>query len=289
MKRLLRQITPYLLVLPAVILLLFFVFGMINGVLQGFGYAPFLNMTDFTFDYYLKALTDRQLISSIGYSLYLAFVSTALSIIGGVALSAALVRIKASRFAQLFSIQIPLMMAHIVVALLIIMVFASTGILARILHALNIIEDPQQFPTVVGAVSGWGIVLVYLWKEIPFVAFSTMTIMMNLSNRYSEASASLGASPLKTFFTVTLPLCAGPIIRSALIVFAFVFGSYEIPYLLGPTLPRALPVLAYYEFQNTDLTNRCYAMALNGISVAICLVLASIYFMVARHERKAGR
>ena len=68
-------------------------------------------------------------------------------------------------------------------------------------------------------------------------------------------------------------------------VFAFAFGSYEIPFLLEPTVPKALPVLAYIEFQDPDIINRCYAMALNGIMAGICTVLCIIYYVVLQRER----
>ena len=57
-----------------------------------------------------------------------------------------------------------------------------------------------------------------------------------------------------------------PAIKKAfLIILAFSFGAYELPFLLGPTLPKALPVQAYIEYLSPDLLNRPYAMALNGL------------------------
>jgi ABC-type spermidine/putrescine transport system permease subunit II len=122
---------------------------------------------------------------------------------------------------------------------------------------------------VVGDPSGWGIVAVYAWKEIPYVAFCTVTIMMHVSGTLGEAAAMSGASPARSFFSVTLPLCAPAAVQAFVVVAAFSFGSYEVVYLLGPTYPKTLPVLAYMEFQDPDLVNRCYAMALNGITTGV--------------------
>jgi putative spermidine/putrescine transport system permease protein len=76
-------------------------------------------------------------------------------------------------------------------------------------------------------------------------------------------------------------------VKAALVVFAFVFGSYEIPFLLGPTLPKALPILAYIEFQDPNIVNRCYSMALNGVTTLLCTVLAIVYFVILQREKKA--
>ena len=283
-RRTRRALLPYLLIAPACILLALFVYGVVNGVLQGFGIMPFLGLTTPTLDYYVEALSRSDLSSSIAYSLYLAATSALLATIGGVALAWALTRARSGRAIQLVGIQIPLMSAHALIATCVVSLFAGSGLVARWLFSLGLLGSTTDFPTVVGATSGWGIILVYLWKEIPFIAFSTVTIMSGISDKLSEAAASLGASPARTFFSVVLPLSRGAITKAFLIVFAFAFGSYEVPFLLGPTLPKALPVLAYIEFTDPDIVNRCYAMALNGVAAAICCVLAIVYFVIVLRE-----
>lgn len=279
---------PYLLALPAIVFILVFLYGVVNGVLQGFGIMPFLGRTEFTLDYYIEALTRSDLVSSILYSLYLAAASSTVAVVGGVALAAFMTRIRASRIARLAGIQVPIMTMHALVALAVMFLFAGSGLFPRVLAAFGIVSDPNSFTSVVGAVSGWGIIVVYAWKEIPFIAFSTITIMSNISDSLGEAAAMLGAGPLRAFFGVTLPLCSGAIAKAFMVVFAFAFGSYEVPFLLGPTLPQAMPVLAYVEFQDPDIVNRCYAMALNGIMTLLCSLIALAYFAILNRERKGG-
>lgn len=282
-----RTLIPYLFIAPTCLLLVLFIYGVGNGILQGFGIMPFLNRFDFTLAYYREALSQPDLASSIIYSLYLAAVSSIGAAIGGIALSCALTRAQAGRRTEMIGIQIPLMSAHILIATCVVSLFAGSGIFARILYQAGMLSDVSDFPTVVGATSGWGIIFVYVWKEIPFIAFCTVTLMARISDKLGEAAASLGASPSRTFFSIILPLCKNTVIKAFLIVFAFAFGSYEIPFLLGPTLPKALPVLAYIEFQNPDIINRCSAMALNGIAAGICCILALIYFAVLIRDEKA--
>jgi putative spermidine/putrescine transport system permease protein len=183
-------------------------------------------------------------------------------------------------------LSIPLSVAHIVVVLLVVVMFGSSGIFARVLYAMGVIDSAQSLPSVIGAFSGWGIILVFMFKEIPYITLCTVTLMANIGDRYSEAALSLGASPLRTFFTITLPLCKNPIIRASLVVFAFAFGSYEIPYLLGTSSPRTIAVLAFYEFQNNSIVNRSYAMTLVTIMIVITLVVAIVYFILLNRESK---
>ena len=285
-RRIRKAITPFLLVAPAVILIGIFVYGVVNGVLQGFGVMPFLGRVEPTFDYYAQAFSQEGFLAGAGYSLYLASASSLGALAGGIVLSALLTRLSASRTLQLFGIQIPLITAHVVVVLFVVSLFSGSGLLSRLLFSMGIITSVTAFPSVVGDPWGWGIILTYFWKEIPFVAFCTVTIMSHVSERFGEASLTLGASPVRTFFEVTLPLCKNALIKAFLVIFAFAFGSYEVPFLLGPTLPKALPVLAYMEFQNPDILNRSYAMAINGSMAFICCVLAVVYFIVLQRDKE---
>ena len=286
-RRQCRRFAPYLLLLPTVVLLAVFIFGMINGVLQGFGFAPFINRYDFTLDYYAQAFSEPELLNSILYSLYLAAASTIGATLFAILLSAAICSRKRQRALRLFGTQLPIMVSHSVVVFAMIALLSGSGLVARVLFALGLVTEPADMVSITGAASGWGIILVYLWREIPYIAFCTVTIMANIADSYGEAAASLGASPLKAFFTVTLPLCKSAIIKAALIVFTYVFGAYEVAALLGPSLPQPLPVLAYYKFKAVDITNRCYAMALDGITVALCLAVTAVYFYILYRERKA--
>lgn len=287
MKARVRQrVKPYLFILPGCLFTVLFIYGVATGIMQGFGILPALGLDTFTLEYYKEVLSDTGITSSLFYSLYLALVSSVLALVGGVVLSAVLTRLKVGRFGQIAGIQVPVMTAHAVAVLFVIALFSGTGLIPRALCALGLVSSESAFPTVVGAVSGWGIILVYFWKEMPFVAFCTLTIMRHIGDRYAETSACLGASPLRTFFTITLPLCKGAITKAFLVVFAFSFGAYEVPYLLGATLPKALPVLAYFEFQNPSLLNRPYAMAINGVMAGVTLILAIIYFRIMRSEKR---
>lgn len=286
MRRRGRAAAPYLLMAPALVLVAVFLYGVVNGVLQGFGIMPFLGLTDFTLDYWGEVLTRPDLAASVGFSLYIALVSSLVALAGGIVLSAALCAVRRTRLIALIDVQIPLMCAHILVVLAMVSLFSGSGLMPRVLFHLGLIGSPTDFPSIVGDPSGWGIIATYVWKEVPFVAFCTVTLMGHVSDSFGEAAGTLGASPLRSFLTVTLPLCRGALVKAFLVVFAFAFGAYEVTFLLGPTAPKALPVLAYIEFQNPDIMNRCIAMALNGVMAVVTTAAAAAYFAVLRREER---
>jgi putative spermidine/putrescine transport system permease protein len=63
----------------------------------------------------------------------------------------------------------------------------------------------------------------------------------------------------------------------ALIIFCYTFGAYEVPFLLGKTFPRALPVAAMERFISPDLGDRPLAMVYNLVISAITAIAVWIY------------
>jgi len=151
------------------------------------------------------------------------------------------------------------------------------------------LSDYNQFPQLLYTPGYEGAILAYLWKEIPFVAYFVLAFMSGISHTLSEAAENLGASPLRSFFQVTLPLSLPVIAKAFLIIFIFAFGGYELPLLLGSTLPKALPVQAYLSYSHPDLLQRPAAMAMNGVILLLSLGIALLYFLLARRlTRRLG-
>jgi putative spermidine/putrescine transport system permease protein len=74
-----------------------------------------------------------------------------------------------------------------------------------------------------------------------------------------------------------------------IIIFAYCFGAYEIPYLLGATEPKALPVRAYVEYVYPDLAHRPYSMVLNSVMVMFAVMFSYFYYKLQNSLLKKGR
>ena len=160
---------------------------------------------------------------------------------------------------------------------------------ARAAYAAGIIGDYTEFPSVLYGTGYTGVILAYIWKEAPFIAYFSLALMAGISGTLGEAAENLGATPLRSFLHITLPMSLPAILKAFLIVLVFSFGGYELPLLLGATLPKAFPVYTYIEFLKPDFKLRPYAMAMNGITLMISLLMAVIYAICMRQlYRKIG-
>lgn len=277
-----KKCMPYILLIPQIILTLLFLIGLANGLIQSLGIVPAFGLTEPTLRYYQEILTRPDMAESILFSLKIALISSVTATIGGIVICGICVIGNYTGSYIQRMIQLPVIVPHVVVALFIINIFSQNGLLARLAYTLGLITDQQQFPIIIYNTEGIGIILAYVWKELPFIVYFVIAMMANINNRLGEAAINLGAGKWQAFFRITLPLCKNTIISGFLIIFVFALGSYELPLLLGATKPKALPILAYQQYIHPDLKNRPYAMALNGVVLIISLICAFIYYLLMK-------
>lgn len=273
---------PYILLIPQIILTLLFLIGLANGLIQSLGIVPAFGLTEPTLRYYQEILTRPDMAESILFSLKIALISSVTATLGGIVICGICVIGNYTGSYIQRMIQLPVIVPHVVVALFIINIFSQNGLLARLAYTLGLITDQQQFPIIIYNTEGIGIILAYVWKELPFIVYFVIAMIANINNRLGEAAINLGAGKWQAFFRITLPLCKNTIISGFLIIFVFALGSYELPLLLGATKPKALPILAYQQYIHPDLKNRPYAMALNGVVLIISLICAFIYYLLMK-------
>lgn len=277
-----KKCIPYVLLIPQIVLSVLFVIGLANGLMQSLGIVPAFGLTEPTWKYYQEVLTRPDMVESVLFSLKIALISSAVATVGGILVCGVCVMgdYRESRMQRI--IQMPVLVPHVVVALFIMNIFSQNGLLARIAYGLGLIADQQEFPVIIYDTEGWGIILAYVWKELPFIVYFVIALMANINSRLGEAAINLGAGKWQSFLKITLPLCKNTIISGFMIIFVFSLGAYELPLLLGATKPKALPILAYQQYIHPDLRNRPYAMALNGMVLFISLICALIYYLLMK-------
>jgi len=125
---------------------------------------------------------------------------------------------------------------------------ADQGTINSLLIALGIIDSPLPLLYTHFAVYV-GIVYTYL----PFMILPLYANMEKLDWTLLEAAEDLGARPMTTFFTITLPMTIPGVIAGSLLVFIPATGEYVIPDLLGGGNVLMIGRILYNEFNaNVD-------------------------------------
>ena len=258
-----------------------------NILVQSLGVIPAFGLTEPTMAYYRQVFTNEAFLRSLAVSLKIAAASAVLATVLGVLVCAGLVGCR--KEGAVHVVRLPILVPHTVVALFVITLCSQTGLVARAAAALGLIADSTEFPQLLYTESYAGVILAYLWKEVPFVAYFVLALMAGISTTLGEAAENLGASPWKSFFQITLPLSMPAIAKAFLIIFIFAFGGYELPLILGATIPKALPVQAYLSYMDPNLLNRPYAMAMNGVILILSMAMAALYgLLTSRLWKRMG-
>ena len=259
-----------------------FMGGLVLGFLQSLNYMPLIGKTDANLDAYVEIFNDRIFWESLRLSLYIAFVSTAISIVLAVGTALLIHHTERGRRVTTFIYQFNLPIPHIVGAVAMLFLLAQGGLLSRIGFALGLTDSPGDFPALTNDRGAVGIIAEYVWKETVFIGVVVLAALARGVGDYEDLARTLGAGRWKRFWHVILPLITPAIVSTSVIVFAFGFGAFEVPFLLGQPYPSALPVLAYRAFTDVDLNARSEAMAISMIIAVITAVAVFAYTWLSR-------
>jgi len=207
----------------------------------------------FSWRWYVHAITYPQFRRAITNSLWVTTISTLLALPIGAAAALALERRRPPGhqfFAGLFLS--PLIIPGVVLGLGLLILAAAGGWVR----------------------SAWNLVLAHVIVALPFVIRSVWVSLKNLDPMLERAAASLGATPLRTFFTVTLPLLKPGLLAGVLFCVVISFNEFVVSLFISNRLTEILPVAMFNYIRNyTDPTIAAASTML--ILATVVVVLAA--------------
>lgn len=266
---------PYVMVFPAAIVIVILFFGgILEGLKQSLGFFPAGGQSSFTLSAYTNLLFSHDFWVSLALTLRVSLLSTALAALLGLMMAICLFilqsKIRSTAWIQLWKrwFQLPFVVPHLSAAYLIVLLLTQSGWMSRMAYHTGLIEEMNHFPIVVNDQFGMGMILTYVWKEAPFILLCVYPVLHRIHDSWRDAARVFGASSLAFIKEIVLPLLLPAWFAASFIVFVFTFSAFEVPYLLGVTYPKMLPVLAY-EAYSGDLEDRPEAMAIGILLVII--------------------
>ena len=215
----------------------------------------------FTTEYWQDAFSVPALNDALITSLKLAALATAIATVIGTLMAIALVRHKfRGRRAANLLIVIPMATPEVVIgaALLSMFVYATVA---------------TGFTT---------LLIAHVMFCISFVVVVVRSRLIGFDRHLEEAAADLGATPLATFRTVTLPLLAPGILAAALLAFSLSIDDFVISnFNSGPT--ETFPLYVY------GVSLRGIPVQVNVLATMIFLVLVVAVLLVLFQQRRAER
>jgi spermidine/putrescine transport system permease protein len=157
------------------------------------------------------------------------------------------------------------------------------GLINRPLLNAGLIDEPlpllnNEFSIVLG--------LIYIY--LPLMILPLYASLERINPELREASTDLGASPLRTFLTVTLPLSTTGIAAGAVFVFVPSLGNFIVPELLGGGRHPMIGNLVQGQFLRARDWPFGAALAAGLIVITVVLLLVMAWLLMRERRREAG-
>ncbi|WP_411102694.1 ABC transporter permease [Streptomyces sp. cmx-4-9] len=121
-----------------------------------------------------------------------------------------------------------------------------------------------------------GAVVAATFVAMPFLVISLEGALSGLKQSYEETAASLGASPVRVFFTVTLPMVAPGLIAGAALTWARALGEFGATITFAGNLPgstQTLPLQVYLLLQDQPEAATSVSLLLLAIAMGVLIAL----------------
>ncbi|MDI7861876.1 ABC transporter permease [Rhizobiaceae bacterium n13] len=270
------------LIFPAGMLTVFFVipFGTMIAVsffqrLQGAFYEP-----AFVFSNYARFLSTF-FAGVLGFSLFLAISVAVCCVLLGIPFTYLLTRMqRKTQVVWLVALLSILSLSEVIIGFAWSTLFSRTAGITNLFVALGAMEKPVALSPSFGAV-----LTGMVYQAFPYTVLILYPALVRLDPTLTEAARTLGASPVKAFFTVVVPALRNTVIATLIMVFIFALGSYLLPQLLGRPQHWTLSVLitdqAIYQ------SNMPFAAAMAVFLVLVTLALVGLTLFIGRKGEAA--
>jgi multiple sugar transport system permease protein len=158
----------------------------------------------------------------------------------------------------------------------------NTGIADQIMAALRL--GPRDTFWLIGPRSLWALVLADVWASWPFIYLMALAALQTIPADVHDAARIDGATPLRLFRRITLPLIAPTLGLGIALSTINHFNNFALPYVMfGPTPPDEVNVMPLNIYVNSFITfNLGLGAAMSVVALLIMLTPAVIYLRAAR-------
>lgn len=150
-----------------------------------------------------------------------------------------------------------------------IIVLGNSGFINSILLGLHIVDRPVQM-----MFTTFGVVVALVHVTLPVMVIMLAAALSHVDLDYEKAATSLGAGPVRTFLTVTLPLSMPGIVAGLTTAFAWTFSAFATPQMIGggrvPMVSTLIYQLGFSSF------NFPFAAALSITALALTVAVLAL-------------
>ena len=219
-----------------------------------------------------RVIANPILMGELGNGFLLAMATTAVSLLLSVPLS--ILRAKYSfRGIGVLSILVlvPLILPPFVGAISMKRLLGQFGVFNLVLEKIGLFDISQSLPPDWLGSGFIGVVILQSIHLFPILYLNASAALANVDPAYSQAARNLGASSVKTFLRITLPLIRPGLFAGGTIVFIWAFTDIGTPSIIGYN--HLAPVTIFQELASAEINPRTYSLVFIMLSSSVTLYI----------------
>ncbi len=275
-------ITPTLLLVIGVV-----AFPLIYSFVMSFGDVEFANIKDYDFvgiSQYIKTFTDPEFINAIQVSAKFVFFTVLVKLVLGTLIAVMLKEKFIGRSIARALIIIPWATPFVVVGLMWKwMLHSKVGVINFLLERLGIIQDYIPFLSTRTFAMPF-VITADVWQGTPFFVIIILAGLQTIPDDLYEAAHMDGASGIKAFFSITLPLIRFPLFISTILGTIFAINSFDLFFVLTKGGPGKITTNAtLFAWNNAfKFYHLSYASAISYVILMFSMLVTIEYVVIMR-------
>ncbi|MCI1588999.1 MULTISPECIES: ABC transporter permease subunit [Heyndrickxia] len=235
---------------------------------------------EWTFQNYIKFLTDSFYLSVLWRTVKIALLTTLITIIISypVAYQISKVKGRLKNFLTLIVLS-PLLISMVIRSYGWVIILSNKGVINNTLMDLGIINQPLTL-----LYTEFSVILGMIHVLFPYMVLTIMGSLERIDPSVIRASQNLGASSARTFFSVMLPLTLPGIFAGSVMVFSLSVSSFVTPAILGGPQVKVMSYLTYE--QTAVMLNWPYGSAIGFLLIFLAIITIIIYSRILAYSEK---
>ncbi|MBT2698603.1 ABC transporter permease [Bacillus sp. ISL-40] len=235
---------------------------------------------DWTLQNYIKFITDKFYLGVVWRTVKIALITTLAAIVISFPVAYQITKAK-GRIKNYLTLLVlsPLLISMVIRCYGWVILLSNNGVVNHTLMNFGLIDKPltllyTEFSVVIGMVH----------VLFPYMVLSIMGSLDRIDPSVIRASQNLGASSIRTFFSIILPLTLPGIFAGSVMVFSLGVSSFVTPAILGGPQVKVMSFLTYEQVG--IMLNWPYGSAIGFLLIFIATITIIIYSKLLTSSKK---
>ena len=176
-------------------------------------------------------------------------------------------------------VALPLVLPPSVLGFYLLLAMGPNGPVGKLTAALGVQNLPFTY---------WGLVVASVFYSLPFMVQPLQNAFEAIGERPLEVAATLRASPLDAFFTVSVPLALPGFLTAGVLTFAHTVGEFGVVLMIGGNIPGVTRVASVQIYDHVEAMEYAQAHRLSAVMLVFSFIVLLVLYAWRPGMKKGG-